>query len=129
MAEATSKRAAAMSVPFRNRIVTRPLPFIEWEDTLSLPETVDNAPSIREVTPCSSRRAEAPGHEKNTSILRSVTVGAYWMLSIGSMATPTTVSAAIISSTEKAGIPRREADMFRGVFIGGAYKSRNRPEE
>ena len=56
-------------------------------------------------------------------------VGVYWMLSIGSMAAPMTVSAAMMSSTEKAGIPRRREGMGRGRFIGAACGFRSRPAE
>lgn len=107
-----------MSVPLRNHTVTLPRPFDERDETLSQPATVESVPSMRDVAPCSTRRADASGQEKETSIFRSGTVGVYWMLSIGSIATPITVSAAMISSTEKAGIPRRGVVMFRGSFIG-----------
>lgn len=46
---------------------------------------------------------------------------------MGSMAAPMTASAAMISSTENAGMPLRDGGMGRGTFIGGVGKSRNKP--
>lgn len=116
-----------MSVPLRKRTVTRPLPFDERDETLSHPVTVDSAPSIRDVTLCSIRRAEASGQVKETSIFRSAGDGVYWMLSIGSTATPMTVSAAMMSSTEKAGMPRRIRGESELLFIGDACRFHSKP--
>ena len=61
------------------------------------------------------------------SILRPASDGVYWILSMGRMAAPMTASAAMISSTENAGMPLRDGGMGRGTFIGGVGKSRNKP--
>ena len=78
-------------------MVTRPLPLDERDETLSLPVIAERAPSMREVTLCSIKRAEASGHVKETSIFRSTGEGVYCTLSIGSIATPITASAAMMS--------------------------------
>jgi hypothetical protein len=128
MIEATSKRAAAISVSFEKLSVTLPLPRREREDTFWQPFTVDNAPSKREVASISTTRVAVPGHEKLTLILCSTFDGEYWILSLGKSAMPMTDNAAIISNTEKAGMPLLDLCSF-GVIIGGVYKSRNRPKE
>lgn len=56
-------------------MVTRPLPLDERDETLSLPVIAERAPSMREVTLCSIKRAEASGHVKETSIFRSTGEG------------------------------------------------------
>ena len=108
-------------------MVTRPLPLDERDETLSLPVIAERAPSMREVTLCSIKRAEASGHVKETSIFRSTGEGVYCTLSIGSIATPITASAAMMSSTEKAGMPRCKRFMSKRFVIGGVCKSHNRP--
>lgn len=127
MAVATSKRAAAMSVPSAKERSMYPAPFDDVELMPVFPETVERAPSMREVTCCSTRRAEASGHENETLIVRCGVEGVYCTLSRGRRAAPITASAAMMSSTEKAGMPRRRVGMFPRGFIVSGGRFHNRP--
>ena len=53
-----------MSVPLAKESQMLPEPFDEVEEMPVFPETVESAPSMREVTCCSTSRAEASGQEK-----------------------------------------------------------------
>ena len=61
IAEASSRRAAAISVPFLNFTLTLPRPTYESEETSTAPEIRDSTPSSFDVTSASTVSGEAPG--------------------------------------------------------------------
>ena len=107
-------------------MVTRPLPLDERDETLSLPVIAERAPSMREVTLCSIG-AEASGHVKRDVDFPFDGRGVYRTLSIGSIATPITASAASDEQHREGGMPRCERFMSKRFVIGGVCKSHNRP--
>ncbi len=59
MADATSKRAASISVPLRNLTDTEPEPFLDAEDMSVTSRSPANTPSILEVASLSTTSGEA----------------------------------------------------------------------
>ena len=100
MADATSKRAAAMSVFLSNEIFTFPEPFREVEDVPEQPFRLESTPSSLEVTSDSTTSEVAPFILQETEMECPPDAGLYWIRSMPNEAMPITDSATMTSITE-----------------------------
>ena len=100
MAEASSRRAAAISVRLLKFTFALPYPTRDSDDVPVFPERRAIIPSIFDVTSASTISGEAPGYENDTEIDLPASDGLYCTLSIGSEAMPITDSTAITNNTE-----------------------------
>ena len=127
--EAISKRATSISVRGLNSMLMLPLPLVVVDEMEFTPVIEARAPSILEVTSCSMMRAEASGQEKLTEMLVWLLVGVYCTLSSGTVASPMTISTAMMSSTENDESRKVLYILFFSIILCAfwVYISRSRP--